>query len=114
MEKFPIDNVKKGMTVAVDIRDSSGRILLPEGTVLTEELIQTLKRRNIVDVIINTGDVQSRTYNQQDIKRAELMVRDQVMSRFAEEPSNRIMMALFDAVLKQEAVKYLQNEDKNR
>ena len=84
MKKISVDNVKDGMAVAVDIMDASGRILLPKGTVLTEEIIQTLKRRSIGEVVIDTGASELKTYTCQEIERAECMVRDTVMLRFYE------------------------------
>lgn len=47
IEQTPIEQAAAGMTVAADVRDAGGNLLVGAGTVLTERLLEQLARRNI-------------------------------------------------------------------
>lgn len=47
IERIPIQEAAAGMTVAADVRDTQGTLLVGAGTALTARLIEQLARRGI-------------------------------------------------------------------
>jgi len=52
IEQLPLDALAAGMTLAEDVFDESGRLLIPAGAVLTESTIGSLERRDIGSVMV--------------------------------------------------------------
>lgn len=59
MPIFKTQNLKPGGTLAQEIQNHSGRILLPKGTVLTEKHILNLKAWGIAEADIESEDMQT-------------------------------------------------------
>lgn len=51
-ESLPIDDVKTGCRLAEAVTDSAGRMLVPAGTEITENVLDALKRRDIPTLMI--------------------------------------------------------------
>lgn len=47
---IPIASAMPGMHLAADLLDDSGRVLVPAGTLLTEALVCSLMRREVVEL----------------------------------------------------------------
>jgi hypothetical protein len=45
-----LDDVAVGTVLGCDLLNEAGKVLLPEGTVLTESLIESLRRRNVLEI----------------------------------------------------------------
>ena len=51
-KQFTLDTVIPGMVLSDDLLDDQGRILLPEGTTLSEDVLASIARHNITIVPI--------------------------------------------------------------
>ncbi|SDL81080.1 HD-GYP domain-containing protein [Halarsenatibacter silvermanii] len=82
-KKIDIDKLKPGMTIAEDIGSEFGAVLIPSGTVLTEEVINRLEDRGRSEVEIFTEAEEERKSNLEKVKEKERDYRKSVI-KFAE------------------------------
>lgn len=102
MQSFSIDDVKPGMILAADIKQS-GRLLLPSGSVLTNSNIAVFKRQGITSVeIVSTEKVEP---DEESIDRAFIYVRDYFM--FVDH-SHPAMIQMFDVAVYKTALKLME------
>lgn len=57
IRQIDIDDANEGMTLAEPILDAHNDVLLPEGTVLTDANLRSLRRRSIDYLFIINGEV---------------------------------------------------------
>ncbi|MBX6422295.1 hypothetical protein [Thermosulfurimonas sp. F29] len=58
MQRLPLSYVKPGMIVAQEVRDEKGRVLCPEGTRLTEDLLERFYRMGVRFVTVKGRPVE--------------------------------------------------------
>jgi len=100
MKTIKIDDCTDGAVLAKDVRSESGRILLPEGSVLTEGTIMSLKNHGISRVIIEEEtDKNVLAFSDEEIASTKEMYREVIEQRFLNPAADPMIAALFQAVL---------------
>ncbi len=102
MQSVSIDEVKPGMILAADI-EQSGRLLLPAGSVLTNNNIAVFQRQGVESVLIVTSEGQEP--DEQSIDRAFMYVRDYFMFVDHDHPA---IVRLFDIAVYKTALKLME------
>ncbi|WP_129409232.1 HD-GYP domain-containing protein [Marinitoga lauensis] len=59
MKIIPLNKAKYGMIIAMDIRDTTGRVILKKGTEINESIIYLLKKAGIFNIPVNSVKVVS-------------------------------------------------------
>ncbi|RBA23104.1 hypothetical protein [Herminiimonas fonticola] len=70
--QFALNDVKPDMVLSDDLLDQQGQVLLPKGATLTEHIIESLHRHDVVSVRIAMGEL---TPEEDAIQRAHFQVR---------------------------------------
>jgi hypothetical protein len=104
----PIENVQEGMVLARDVKDHSGIILVSKETVLTEQILRSLRKKDIR--MLTVVDTENREYLEAEIEAEEQSARGDLLARFREPPESPLMEALCNAALRIEALMRLDNE----
>lgn len=70
--QLALTDVKPDMVLSDDLLDQQGQVLLPKGATLTEHIIESLRRHDVVSVRIAMGEL---TPEEDAIQRAHFQVR---------------------------------------
>ena len=90
-----IDEITPGMRLAASAADAGGHVLLPAGTELTESMLQSLRRRDIAELLIEAKIVEDPAVV--EARRAGLKKQiEQLFRKAGTEPET---MALHQAIL---------------
>ena len=55
--QLDLDDVVPGMTLSDTLHDAQGGVLLPQGVVLTEQMLNSLRRRGIDQIFVVNDDI---------------------------------------------------------
>lgn len=70
--QFALADVTPGMVLSDDLLDPQGQVMLPKGATLTEHMIESLHRHDVVSVRIVMGEL---TQEEEAIQQAHFQVR---------------------------------------
>lgn len=95
MELIRIENAKAGQKLAQDVLDPQGVLLMKAGTVLTLEIIQRVKNRNVTQLMIEGGDGSGLSPEELEKKKREIDA--ELSTVFSDVIGNPVMAALSEA-----------------
>lgn len=91
-----VDEAQPGMTLADDLFDDEGQMLLPRGTVLTDTLLASIRKRDI-EMIVIAGT--TKTPQEELVEHEQMRLR--VLHLFRKlRPEKLADQALFELVIK--------------
>jgi hypothetical protein len=108
MKMIKIDDCADGMVLAKDVKNDSGGILLPRGSVLRTGTLASLKKHGVSRLVIEEETNKSMpAFSREEIEKAEEMYREVVEQRFVNPAADPMVQALFKAVLEHTAQRVL-------
>jgi hypothetical protein len=108
MKMIKIDDCTDGMVLAKDVKNESGVVLLPQGSILSTGTLVSLKKHGISRLVIEEEtDKSVPTFSREEIERAEEMYREVVEQRFVNPAADPMVQALFKVVLEHTAKRVL-------
>jgi hypothetical protein len=108
MKTMKIDDCTDGMVLAKEVKSESGRILLPQGSALTQGTITSLINHGISRVIIEEEiDKNVLAFSEEEIAMTKEMYREVIAQRFMNPAADPMISAVFQAVLEHTAKRVL-------
>lgn len=95
MQLVKVEEAKAGSKVAKDVIDPKGNLLLKKDTVLTDDILQKVKNRNVTHLIIEDSNASSLTEEQ--IKQKEDEIDKSLDDMFNGTLENPLMASLLQA-----------------
>ncbi len=86
-----LDRTSAGMLLADEVLDKQGHILLPAGTILTDQLIHSLENHGIQQVSITVPQSEEQTRHEQAYRQQKI---DRLTTIFRHSPDNPASLAL--------------------
>lgn len=88
-QHLPLAQVQPGMVLASELLDSHGKVLLPEGTVLTAAMLAAMPRRGVDILPINREDLNTVERNAEEAARQARIARLAVLFRHHDPDNDR-------------------------
>ena len=109
MKKISIEEITEDMVIAQDIYSSSSQRLVAKGTAVSDSLKKSLLRYNITRIPVE--EIRKKIeFSEEEIRKAEGAVKEKILKRFREIPSDSMNLILFNEILKIEAKEKLESE----
>lgn len=96
MQRIPLEHAAPGMRLAKTVENESGQTLLPQGTELTEELIERLTRMRVTRIAVEGHPVNLPNQKPPDPEKIRLDI-ERAFIRLRDDPT---MMELKEMVLR--------------
>jgi len=109
MKIISIEEITEDMVIAQDIYSSSSQRLVAKGTAVSDPLKKSLLRYNITRVPVEEAR-KKRVFSKEEVEKAEETIKEEILSRFREFPSDSMNLLLFNEILRIEAKEKLENE----
>lgn len=95
LKRLALDQTKSGMLLAQDVCNTNGTCLLPQGTVLSNAVIVSLRRREVDYVMVSIEEMLSEDRH----ATLEAAIRTRVERQFSNTGTDPIMLKLRDMLL---------------
>lgn len=100
MRLVKTEELKDGQKAAKDVADFRGSLLCKAGTPITTPLIERLKARMVPHVYIEEENAQGAGLSEDDLKKKEAQIDQDLAHLFSEHNDNQLMMALCESARK--------------
>lgn len=109
MKIISIEEITENMVIAQDIYSSSSQRLVAKGTAVSDSLKKSLLRYNITRIPVE--EVRKKIeFSEEDLIKTEEEMKEEILKRFRELPSNSMNLLLLNEILRIEAKEKLESE----
>ncbi len=109
MKIISLEDITEDMVIAQDIYSSSSQRLVAKGTAVSDSLKKSLLRYNITRVSVEEAR-KKREFSPEEIRKAEEAIKEKILKRFRDFPSDSMNLLLFNEILRIEAKEKLDSE----
>ncbi|MEQ8170190.1 MAG: hypothetical protein ABRQ38_15000 [Candidatus Eremiobacterota bacterium] len=109
MKIISLEDITEDMVIAQDIYSSSSQRLVAKGTVVSDSLKKSLLRYNITRIAVEEAR-KKREFSKEEVEKAEEAIKEKILKRFRDFPSDSMNLLLFNEILRIEAKEKLDSE----